>query len=150
MSNVPNALTRTEAWTREGVTSPETTLTAQMGKVFGYLKGLHATHVIDIGTKLGLFQRLAEAPGLSPEVLSSLSGLQPPYVRQWCEAACALELLDYDPTMGFRLAPFMDQVLGQPDATFYLGGFPDVHLLVTRDYMRYPDLFRRGGTNPYK
>lgn len=140
-----------EAWPCEAVTSPETTRQAQMGKLFGYLKGLHATHLIDLGVQLGLFRQLALAPGgLSPEALARAGGLHPPYVRLWCEAACALELLDYEPQTGYRLAPYMEELLGQPDSTFYLGRFPEIHLLVAQDYARYPDLFRSGGVHPYQ
>ena len=96
-----------DAWSREAVTSPPTTLQAQMGKVFGYLKGLHATHLINIGVKLGLFARLAQSPsGLTPDALAAALHLDPAYVRLWCETACALECLDYDPATGYRLAPF--------------------------------------------
>jgi SAM-dependent methyltransferase len=142
---------RDDAWTRESVVSPEITLQAQMGKVFGYIKGLHATHLIDVGTKLGLFQHLAASPaGLTSDALAADLGLHPPYVRTWCETACGLELLDYDPTAGYRLAPFMDEVLGRPDATFYMGMFPDAHLLVADDYVRYPEHFRRGTKTSYQ
>jgi hypothetical protein len=48
----------------------------------------------------------------------------PACVRLWCETACAIELLDYDPQTGYQLAPYMDELLGQPDSTFYLGLFP--------------------------
>src|SRR3712207_1856314 len=89
---------RTAAWASEAVVSPETTRQAQMGKVFGYLKGLHATHLMQLGTALGLFEHLATSPaGLAPEWLAEAAGLHAPYVRVWCETACALELLDYDP-----------------------------------------------------
>lgn len=146
-----NESTRSTTWAKESVRSPETTRLAQMGKIFGYTKGLHATHLIDLGVKLGLFGALAEAPaGLSPDSLASKRGLHPQYARVWCETACALELLDYDPNAGFRLAPFMDEILGQPDGTYYLGGMPDTHLLVGRDYARYPALFRSGGVFPYQ
>jgi SAM-dependent methyltransferase len=122
-----------------------------MAKVFGYLKGLHATHLIDLGVSLGLFSHLAtHAQGLQSDSLAAGLNLHPPYVRLWCETACALELLDYDPTTGYRLAPHMDELLAQPNATFYVGGFPLVHLLLARDYARYPDLFRTGGTYPYQ
>jgi SAM-dependent methyltransferase len=133
------------------VRTPETTRQAQMSKVFGYLKGLHATHLVDIGTHLGLFRQLAAAPqGLLPEALAAQAGLHPPYVRIWCEAACAVEVLDFDPSTGYRLAPYMDEILGRPEATFYLGLFPQVHLLLARDYASYPDLFRSGGVYPYQ
>jgi SAM-dependent methyltransferase len=142
---------RDEAWTREAVVSNDATLQAQMGKVFGYIKGLHATHLIDVGTKLGLFQHLAASPpGRFPEQLAAEGGLHPPYVRAWCEAACGLELLDFDPTAGYRLAPHMDELLGRPEAAFYMGLFPDAHLLVAEDYAGYPEHFRNGSKTSYQ
>jgi hypothetical protein len=97
------------------VASPDTTRQAQMGKVFGYLKGIHAAHLIDIGVKLGLFDHLAQRPeGMTPEALATAARLHAPYVRSWCETACGLELLDYAPGTGYRFAPFMDELLGQP------------------------------------
>jgi SAM-dependent methyltransferase len=139
-----------QAWANEAVTTPDTTRPGQMAKIFGYMKGLHATHLMDIGREMGLFERLAAKPeGMRPEILAGESELHPPYVRQWCETACALELLDYDPMYGYRLAPFMDGLLGRPDATYYVGGFAGNHLLVARDYARYPELFRSGATYPY-
>jgi SAM-dependent methyltransferase len=40
--------------------------------------------------------------------------------------------------------------LARPDDPFYLGGFPRVHLSLSRDYARYPELFRTGGVHPYQ
>ena len=109
---------RDDAWARETVSSPETTRQAQMGKIFGYLKGIHAANLIDIGVTLGLFEQLARHPeGMTAEALATATSLHPPYVRSWCETACGLELLDYDPVTGYRFAPFMDELLGQPEAT---------------------------------
>jgi hypothetical protein len=71
-------------------------------------------------------------------------------VRLWCETACALELLDYAPQTGYRLAPYMAERLGQPDSTFYLGLFPEIRLLIAQDDTRYPDLLRSGGVHPYQ
>ncbi|MBI3967021.1 MAG: class I SAM-dependent methyltransferase [Chloroflexi bacterium] len=148
---LPEFAGRASAWEVEAVTSAATYRAAQMGKVFGYLKGLHATHLIDIGVKLGLFQHLANSPaGLPAQALAAALALDPKYVRFWCETACALELLDYDPAAGFRLAPGMDEILGDPDGTYFVGLFPNVHLLLARDYERYPELFRTGGVFPYQ
>lgn len=145
------ALPPREAWEHEAVVTADTTLPAQMGKVFGYIKGLHATYLIDLGVKLGLFEQVGQAgDGTTPEAIASALGLDRASVLRWCETACALELLDYEPASGYRLAPFMDQILGQPDGTFYLGAFPSVHMLFARDYARLPDLFRSGETHPYQ
>lgn len=145
-----NARPAYDPWQRDVVTTPKTQREKQMAKVFGYVKGLHATHLIDIGTQLGLFTELASrAKGMTPVKLADERGLHIEYVRLWCEAACALELLDYDPP-NFRLAPFMDELLGNPDATFYVGLFPRVHVLLARDYVRYRALFESGGLYPYQ
>ena len=92
------AVVRTEAWRREAVSSPQTSRPAQMAKIFGYLKGLHATYLLDLGVRLGLFERLGETPqGLHAGALAAACGLDAGYTHCWCETACALELLDYDP-----------------------------------------------------
>jgi SAM-dependent methyltransferase len=144
------SIARTEAWQHEAVVSPETTRPAQMAKIFGYLKGMHATYLLDLGVRLRLFQRLGEAPGgLHAADLTAACGMDAGYTRCWCETACALELLDYDPEAGYRLAPFMDELLARPEATFSLAGFPTAHLMFSRDYARYPELFRSGGVQPY-
>src|SRR5215467_13197999 len=145
--------TREAAWGTEEVVTADSSSTraGQMAKIFAYVKGLHATHLMDLGRQLGLFAQIAaNASGIQPETLAAELHLHAPYVRQWCETACALELLDYDPGTGYRLAPCMDEILGQPEATYYLGSFPDVHLMVACDYARYPDLFRSGGVYPYQ
>lgn len=42
-----------------------------MSTVFSYIKGLQATHLIDVGTKLGIFRHLVAAQaGLSPRFVS--------------------------------------------------------------------------------
>jgi hypothetical protein len=107
---------RRDAWAREPVTSPDTMLQAQMGKIFGYTKGLPATNLIDLGNRLGLFRQVARTPaGLPFESLVAALGCHVEYVHLWCETACALELLDNDPTVGYGLAPVLDQILGQPE-----------------------------------
>jgi SAM-dependent methyltransferase len=119
----------------------------QIAKVFSYLRGLHATHYMDVGVRMGLFRALAERPR-SAEQLAADLGLHPPYVRSFCETGHHLELLDREDG-AYRMAPEMDRLLAAPDDTFYAGGFPRVHLTVARDYAAYDELFRTGGTIPY-
>jgi SAM-dependent methyltransferase len=119
-----------------------------IAKVFGYLRGLHAAHFMDLGVRLGLFKTLAGGPH-RPEDLARTLGLHAPYVRSFCETGHHLELLDRDDGH-YRLAPGMDRLLASPEDAFYLGGFPRIHLLTARDYEHYPELFRSGGTHPYQ
>jgi SAM-dependent methyltransferase len=145
----PHDDARTPAWLESAVESSATTLTAQMNKVLGYMKGVHATHLIQLGLDLGLFDAIGASGASMPSILAAATGMHPPYVRVWCEAACALELLDYKPSAGYRLAPFMDQILAEPGGTFSLRGFPELHLTLADDYSRYPELFESGNTYTY-
>lgn len=117
-------------------------------RIFGYLRGLHATHYLDLGVRMGLFSALADRPR-SAEALARDLGLHAPYVRGFCEMGHHLELLDREGET-YRLAPEMDRLLASPDDTYFLGGFPRVHLRVAADYELYPELFRTGATHSYQ
>lgn len=125
-----------------------TRLSDQTAKVFGFLRGLHATHFLDLGVRLGLFAALVDGPR-RPEELAEALSLHEPYVRAFCEMGFHLEVLDREGE-AYRMAPELDRLLARPEDAFYLGGFPRVHLTVSRDYARYAELFRSGGVHPYQ
>ena len=144
-------LSRADAWGKESIRSEESSLQDQMGKVFGFLKGYHATYVLSVGRNLGLFEAIhASGGGVQPNRLADQLGLNRRYVQLWCETACSLELLDYDPKSGFGFAPEMDRLLGDTSSPFFVGSFPDVHRNVGRDYEDYPERFRTGKVVPYQ
>jgi SAM-dependent methyltransferase len=123
-------------------------LSVQTARVFGYIRGLHATHFLELGVRMGLFRALAGRPRTAEELAQELE-LHAPYVRAFCEMGFHLEVLDRDGER-YRLAEHMDRVLARPDDAFFLGGFPRVHLTVSRDYALYPGLFRSGGVHAYQ
>ncbi|MSP22318.1 MAG: class I SAM-dependent methyltransferase [Dehalococcoidia bacterium] len=121
-----------------------------MARVFTYTRGLHATHLIDIGVRLGLLHELdTRQSGATPPELAQALGLQPRYVQIWCKAAGVLELLDYDGARGFMLAPGVGEVLGNPDAPFDIGALPEAQIKFAHDYAGYEEFFRNGGIYPY-
>jgi SAM-dependent methyltransferase len=117
-------------------------------KVFGYLRGLHATYYLDLGVRTGLFAALAREPRTA-DALAGALGLHGPYVRVFCEMGHHLEILDRSGDV-YRLAPGMDRLLASADDTYYLGGFPRVHLRAAEDYERYPELLRSGAVHTYQ
>ena len=117
-------------------------------RVFGYLRGLHATHYLDLGVRMGLFAALAERPR-SADALAADLALHPPYVRVFCEMGHHLEILDREAGV-YRLGAGMDRLLASPGDTYFLGGFPRVHLNVADDYRVYPELLRSGGVVTYQ
>ncbi len=133
----------------------------QTTKIFRLLKGMHSTHLIDIGVKLDFFEKTADAgpSGLTARELAAECKTHADYTQIWCQAAAGLELLETfepaahstrDPATRYVLAPFMDELLAKKDGNYYLGGFPAVHLELARDYKRVPELFRTGKIFPYQ
>lgn len=86
---------------------------AQMAKVREFEKGFMATHLINLGAKLGIFEALNEnKEGLTVPVLAAKLGIHEPYVKIWCQSAYHFEILDGDETGRFMLQPYLDEILG--------------------------------------
>jgi ubiquinone/menaquinone biosynthesis C-methylase UbiE len=86
---------------------------AQMAKVRRFEKGFMATHLINLGTKLGIFEALNEnKEGLTVPVLAAKLGIHEPYLKIWCQSAYHFEILDGDEKGRFMLQPYLDEILG--------------------------------------
>jgi SAM-dependent methyltransferase len=144
VTGAPTTIERGAGWFTGEVQSEPAPTAARMGQIFGFARGLHAIHLVDMGVKLGLFEALERTSGgLADAELAGELGLQPRYTQVWCEAACGLELLDLE-NGRYRLAPGFDAVLGDPSAAYYLGAFARAHLELARDYEAAADHFRAG------
>ena len=105
--------------------------------------------MIEIARELGVWEALTQSPGLTSEALAARLGTHPPYTDVLCRTAFAFGLLDREGA-GWRLAPHFDQILGNPESTFYLACAPRVHMLVGEDYREYAAHFRAGTARPYQ
>ncbi|MGE0826353.1 MAG: cyclopropane-fatty-acyl-phospholipid synthase family protein [Candidatus Binatia bacterium] len=119
----------------------------QARTIRGWLFGLHATSIINVGGRVGYFAELRRRGGAaSAQDLAVGTGLDPWRTAVWCRAACAVGILTYEDQRGFTFAPFMDELLAD--------GAPDLltaHILTTlsQDYLEYPEMFRSGATKPF-
>ena len=86
----------------------------QMKKIRDFEKGFMATHLINIGAKLGVFEKLNEKKeeGLTAADLATELGLHEPYFKIWCQTAYHFQILDCDDNGKFKLQPFLDEILG--------------------------------------
>lgn len=123
---------------------------AQWQKLFGYLLGNQATWVIDVGLKAGLFRAIADAgpDGIGEDALAAQLGYQPRYVRVWCRAAFAFELLDWDESSGYRLAPHLDSLLLDPTDPQYMAGRLQFYAALFEDFLAFPESLRTGRVWP--
>src|SRR5260221_4411907 len=127
----------------------EPTLPQQVTKLYDLISGFHATYLLQIGRDLGVWEAITATPGLDSDQLAARLGIDPYYTRILCKTAFAFELVVNDGT-GWVMAPHFDQILGTPDATFYLGDAARTHQVVAQDYAAYPQRFRDGSTIPYQ
>jgi len=85
----------------------------QMAKIRNFEKGFMATHLVNLGAKLGIFEALNEnKDGLTLPVLAAKLGVHEPYLKIWCQTAYHFEILDSDEKGRFKLQPFLDEILG--------------------------------------
>ena len=123
----------------------------QTDVLWDYLKGFHAVHLIDIGTKLGLFAAIDAAGegGATASHLAKDDGFHPPYVDIWCRTAYAYGLLEGDESgdeARFTLAPHFDTLLVDNRHPRYLAPyFNGATSYYADDFARYPEFFRDGG-----
>jgi len=125
----------------------EPTKNSQARMIRSWMLGLHATHITDIGGRLGYFAEMRRRGGtVSAEALAKTLELDPWRTKVWCQAACAVGILQADGDTQFTFAPFMDELLGD-DAPELL----TAHVLasLSRDFPAYPDAFRTGALKTF-
>ncbi len=129
--------------------APEPTLADQVSRLYDLIGGYHATHLLEIGRDLGVWEALAQAPGITSEALADRLGLDRFYTDVLCRTALAFALLDRDGA-GWRMGPHFDQILGDPASSFYLARAARVHMLLGQDYRDYVRHFREGTSRSYQ
>jgi SAM-dependent methyltransferase len=127
----------------------EPTLPEQVTKLYDLIAGYHATHLLEIGRELGVWEAITAQAGITSDALATRLGTDPYYTDVLVRTAFAFELVEHDGG-GWRMAPHFDQILGTPNATFYLGGAARVHQVVGEDYASYAKRFREGLRVPYQ
>ncbi len=121
---------------------------SQMAKIRDFEKGFMATHLINLGAKLGLFEALNEAKeGMTVPDLASKLGLHEPYLKIWCQTAYHFRILDCDDQGRFMLQPFLDEILG--DKSHFRNYLANITLSVDiagEATKEAPEYFRTGKT----
>lgn len=122
----------------------------QWRRLFDYLLGNQAAWIIDVGLKAGLFRAVADVGpgGIDEATLGKGLGYHTRYVRVWCRAAYAFELLDWDNRTGYRLAPHMEALLLDPTDPQYMGGRIQFYTALYEDFRAFPESLRTGRVWP--
>jgi SAM-dependent methyltransferase len=125
-------------------------LAEQVSRLYDIIAGYHLTNLIEVAREVGAWERIAAQPGIPSAKLAAILGTDPYYTEVLCRTAFAFELLEREGE-GWRMAPHMDAILGDPGSTFYLGRAAKVHLaLGGEDYPDLADRLRSGQIVPYQ
>ena len=121
----------------------------QVTKLYDLIAGYHATHLLEIGHQLGVWEAITAAPGSTSLDLATRLATDAFYMDVLARTAFAFEILDRDGA-GWKMGPHFDQILGTPSSTFYLGTAARTHQVVAEDYAQYADRFHTGAVVPYQ
>lgn len=123
---------------------------AQFQKLLGHVLGNQAAWIANIGLQTGLFRAIADTgeTGVSEAALSTQLGYKERYVQVWCRGAYAFELLDWDESSGYRLAPHMESLLLDASDPQFIGGRVQFYTALYEDYRAFPAYLRTGDIWP--
>jgi SAM-dependent methyltransferase len=125
-------------------------LADQVSRLYDLIAGYHVTNLIEIAREVGAWEQITAQPGMDSNALASALATDPGYTDVLCRTAFAFGLLQRDGD-GWRMAPHMDAILGDPGSAFYLGRAAKVHLqLGGEDYPDFVDRLRTGRVVPYQ
>ena len=123
----------------------ETKLHAFVGKMLGDLGGALSVPTVRLGMRLGLFDKLAEAPATAGQLAARAGGLHERYVREWALAQAANGYIDYDPAAEtFSLSPEQAMVFAVPDSPVYLPGAFELVAAMIEAEPKVEQCFRHG------
>ncbi|MFQ5977570.1 MAG: class I SAM-dependent methyltransferase [Candidatus Heimdallarchaeota archaeon] len=112
----------------------------QAGKLLTQIAGYVATRTMDIGIRLGILEGIAKHPqGIASDALAKQLGLDPFYVKVWCNAAYAAELVEMDENQNYSVSPYVAKLLLDKTFPGYIGGIPQV--------LDQPEIFDRFAEN---
>jgi SAM-dependent methyltransferase len=138
-----------EAIVTEGNAPNSPTLADQVSKLYDLVAGYHVTHLVEIARELGVWEALTQNPGRISSELAETLGTDAFYTDVLCRTAFSFGLLNRDGD-GWRMAPHFDQILGNPESSFYLARAPRVHMVVGEGYRQYVQHFRAGTATSYQ
>jgi SAM-dependent methyltransferase len=124
-------------------------LADQVSRLYDLIAGYHVTHLLEIARELGVWEALTLRPGTTSEDLAEKLGTDGFYTDVLCRTAFSFGLLERAGD-GWRMAPYFDQILGNPESSFYLACAPRVHMVVSEDYRDYVRHFRAGTSRSYQ
>jgi SAM-dependent methyltransferase len=124
----------------------EEKMNAFLGKVVGDFGASMSSVLGYIGTKLGLYEALADSDGLTPVELAEKTGTNERYIREWLLNQASGDYVHYDPATGkYSMLPEQSVALTDESSPYYVGGGFYVVKALINAQPRIADYFKNGG-----
>src|SRR5712691_5163784 len=124
----------------------EEKMNAFLGKVVGDFGAALSSSLAYIGTKLGLYEAMANSGPVNARELAARTGTVERYIREWLINQAAGGYVDYDAaTNRFTLPAEQAVALTDQSSPFYVGGGFYVIKAMTAAQTRILDAFKNGG-----
>lgn len=99
----------------------ESKLNAFVGSVLHDLGGAFIVPLVQIGERLGIYEKLNELGPCTPSELAQSTGLAERYLTEWLCSQAASHYVDYDAeSTKFSMTPEQAFVFANPGSPFYL------------------------------
>ena len=118
------------------------------GRLFGFYNGAMLTYMVNLGSRLGLFEAAAQGPATSAE-LASRTGLSERYVREWLATLTAGGVFDYEPATATYTLPPEHAVSLTGDAATNITGPSMTATMMGKHVPAVAAAFVSGGGVPY-
>lgn len=120
------------------------------GKMLGVLNDACLALLTSVGHQTGLFDKMADLPPSTSELIARAAGLNERYVREWLGGMVVGSIIEYDPAgKTYRLPPehaaFTTTAAGPDNFAFFMQYLP----LLANIEPLVLDVFRNGGGVPY-
>ena len=122
-------------------------------QVFGDALGYFRVLSMYLGLRLGLYDALRDADGLTPVEFAERAGIDERYAREWLEQQATAGILDADAGVDpnvFRLPAGHAEVLLDPDSLLFSGATIRQLLSLRGVVDHVAEAFRHGGGLPYE
>lgn len=116
-----------------------------MGKMVGDMAAAMSGSLVIVGTRLGIYQALAELEAATSAELAAKTDLDERYLREWLSAQAASGFIDYDEDSGrFFMSPEQQMALADEDSPVYVASAFELIASSYIDEPKISDAFRTG------
>lgn len=115
-----------------------------------YVNKMHAVYLLHYGVELGLFDAIKElGKPFAPNDIAKKLGYHAPFVDSWCQAAYAIDVLQYHEDDIYSISDEWLELLFDEDSCSFARYLPKCHIEIANFMSKLPESIKSGRTYGY-